>query len=134
MKRQTIRICAAVCCLLSLCACHRTENRIGKVAEMFLNGYYAGDYASAAALCTPRLAALVGRGSEHLDQIPEETAVKMKEALSGTSFQIVSVTIDEDAAFARVCYELMAPGLERPVPKTLRLQLEGRTALVDGIE
>jgi len=134
MKRQTIRIFAALCCLLPLCACHRTENRVGKVAESFLNVYYAGDYASAAALCTPRLAALVGRGGESSDRIPEETAAKMKEALSETSFQIVSVTVDEDAAFARVCYELTAPGLGRPVPKTLRLQLEGRTALVDGIE
>ena len=134
MKRQILRICAAVCCLLAFGACHRTENRVEKTAETFLNVYYGGDYASAAALCTPRLAALVERGGETLDQVPEETAEKMKEALSKTSFQIVSVTVDKDAASARVDYELTVPGLERPVPKSLRLEIEGRTARVDGIE
>ena len=134
MKRQILRIFAAVCCLLALGACHRTENRVEKMAESFLNVYYGGDYSSAAALCTPRFAALVERGGEALDQVPEETAVKMKEALSKTSFQIVSVIVDEDAASARVCYELTVPGLERPVPKVLRLEIEGRTARVDGIE
>jgi len=134
MKRQILQICTAVCCLLAFGACHRTENRVEKTAEAFLSVYYGGDFTSAAVLCTPRFAALVERGGEALDQVPEVTAEKMKEALSKTSFQIVSVIVDEDAASARVDYELTVPGLERPVPKALRLEIEGRTARVDGIE
>ena len=58
----------------------------------------------------------------------------MKEALSQTSFRIVSVEVDEDAASARVRYDLFVPDLEYPVQMALTLQLEGRTAQVDRIE
>ena len=42
--------------------------------------------------------------------------------------------VDKETGQALVHYELAVPMLEQPVPKQLRLQLEGRTAAVDGIE
>ena len=123
-----------VLCLLALAACQSPESRVRTVAETFLNAYYTADYAAAADCCTPAFAELVARGADETDAVPEETAQKIKEALSGTSFEIISVELDEDAASALVRYELGVPGLESPVPKSLKLQLEGRTALVDGIE
>lgn len=125
---------AAALCLLALCACQRTEKRVTSVAETFLNGYYTADYAAAAALCTPEFAAQLSRAADAQADLPAATAQKMKEALSGTSFTIVSVELDEESASARVRYDLSVPGLEKPVPKILKLQIEGRTALVDGIE
>ena len=58
----------------------------------------------------------------------------MNEAVSGTSFKIVSVEVDEEAGTAVVHYALTVPGIEGAVSKQLRLQLEGRAAAVDGIE
>ena len=131
MKKTLILL---ACCLLALCACQRAEDRVRTVSETFLHAYYTGDYAAAAAQCTPRLAAPVSKGAEDPAPVPEDLAEKMKEALSQTSFQIVSIELDEDAASALVRYELSVPDCEKPVPMTLKLQLEGRTALVDGIE
>ena len=130
MKRLFAILLAAV----ALAACHRTEKIVETTAEAFLHAYYTAEYEAAAALCTPQLARWVSMGASSLDQVPEETAQKMKEALSQTSFTIVSVEVDEAAACALVRYELSAPGHEKPVPKSLKLQLEGRTALVDGIQ
>jgi hypothetical protein len=42
--------------------------------------------------------------------------------------------VDKEAGRAVVHYELDVPMVERPVPKQLLLQLEGRAAAVDGIE
>jgi hypothetical protein len=129
MKRLIIALFA----LLALSACSSTESRVEAVAESFLNVYYAGDYAAAADYCTPDFAEhVVSAGSEA--ELPADLQLKIKEAVSQTSFDIVSVELDEDAASALVRYELHVPDLEKPVPKALRLQLEGRTALVDGIE
>ena len=129
MKRLIIILVA----LLALPACESTESRVEAVAETFLNGYYACDFAAAAACCTPTFAERVLYAGSDVE-LPADLQQKIKEAVSQTSFEIVSVELDEDAAFARVRYELHVPELEKPVPKTLRLQLEGRTALVDGIE
>ena len=131
MKKNLL---AAVLCLMAFCACHRTEKRVENVAETFLNVYYTADYDAAAAYCTPALAGQLAQAARAQADLPAETAQKMKEALSQTSFTIVSVELDEATASARVRYDLTVPGLEKPVPKTLRLQLEGRTAAVDGIE
>ena len=121
-------------CLLALTACDRTESRVTAVAETFLNAYYTADYARAAESCTPAFAAQVAKGALAQSAVPDEVAEKMKEAVRATSFNIVSVEVDKEAATASVHYELSVPGLERPVPKALHLQLEGRTALVDRIE
>lgn len=139
MKRILILTVLTVLAAFLLTACQRTEKRVETVAETFLNAYYTADYAAAAALCTPRLAEMLDKaaeagGDEGASALIQERAQKMKEALSQTSFQIVSVEVDEDAASARVHYNLSVPGLEQPVPMSLKLQLEGRTARVDGIE
>ena len=129
------RIITALFAVLVISACQSTEKRIENVSETFLHAYYTADYAAAAACCTPAFAEqLQAFGSDSQAELPEETQAKIKEALSGTSFVIVSVELDEGAASARVRYDLTVPGLEKPVPKVLKLQLEGRTALVDGIE
>ena len=130
MKRFFVLLLA----VLALGACQSTEKRVQNVAETFLNVYYTPDYAAAAAYCTPELGARLVQLGEELEGVPPQTAQKIKEALARTSFEIVSVELDEDAASALVRYELSAPDLERPVPKALTLQLEGRTALVDGIQ
>ena len=130
MKRFFVLLLA----VLALGACQSPEKRVQNVAETFLNVYYTPDYAAAAAYCTPELGARLMQLGEELDGVPPQTAQKIKEALARTSFEIVSVELDEDAASALVRYELSAPDLERPVPKALTLQLEGRTALVDGIQ
>lgn len=131
MKKTLILL---ACCLLAFGACQRPEKRVQAVAEAFLHAYYTADYAAAAAQCTPRLAALVSQGIEDPSVVPDDLAQKMKEALSETSFQIISVELDEDAASARVRYDLSVPDAGRPVPMTLVLQLEGGTARVDRIE
>ena len=123
----------AALCLLAAAACGRVEKRVQYVSETFLHADYTGDYDAAAAFCTPAFAERVRYVASDA-VLPEETLQKIKEALSRTSFQIVSVEVDDDAAFARVRYELSVPDLDKPVPKTLKLQLEGRTAAVDGIE
>ena len=116
-------------------ACSRTEDRVRAVSETFLHAYYTGDYATAAGCCTPALAErLLAFGPDVLVETPDEIRTKIKEALSRTSFEIVSVEVDEDAASAFVHYALSVPDVDKPVPMTLKLQLEGRTALVDGIE
>ena len=130
MKRFFVLLLA----VLALGACQSTEKRVQNVAETFLNVYYTPDYAAAAAYCTPELGARLVQLGEELEGVPPQTAQKITEALARTSFEIVSVELDEDAASALVRYELSAPDLERPVPKALTLQLEGRTALVDGIQ
>lgn len=124
----------AACCVLALTACQSQEKRIRQTAEQFLKAYYTADYTTAAAYCTPAFAGRVSKGAEAQARVPEEIAQKMKEAVSQTSFNIVSVEVDKEAARAVVHYELAVPMLERPVPKRLLLQLEGRAAAVDGIE
>ena len=121
-------------CLLAPTACDQTRERVETLSETFLNAYYTADYQRASEVCTPAFAAQVSKGAEMQDNIPAEVLQKMKEAVSRTSFNIVSVDVDKEAGKALVCYELQVPGLEKPVPKRLRLQLEGRTAQVDGIE
>jgi hypothetical protein len=129
MKRFLV-ILLAVC---ALSACENVEKRVETVAETFLNAYYTTDFAAAAACCTPAFAERVLYDGQDVE-LPADLQQKIKEAVSQTSFKIVSVELDEGAASARVRYELNVPELEKPVPKALRLQLEGRTALVDGIE
>lgn len=135
MKRYLL---IAALAALALTACQRPEKQAAAVAETFLHAYYTGDYAAAAAVCTPRLAEQVLRGADSADEgasaLVRERTQKMKEALSQTSFRIVSVEVDEDAASARVRYDLFVPDLEYPVQMALTLQLEGRTAQVDRIE
>ena len=121
-------------CLVALSACHPLEKRVGNTAEDFLKAYYSADYAKAASFCTPAFAGQVGKGAQVQDRLPEEIVQKMKEAVSQTSFKLVSVEVDKEAGKAVVHYELMAPTLEKPMPKRLLLQLEGRAAAVDGIE
>ena len=121
-------------CLLVLTSCHSAERRAGDVAEQFLKAYYSADYAKAATFATPSFAGHLSKGAAVQDRLPEEIAQKMKEAVSQTSFKIVSVKVDKEAGTAVVYYELSAPTLERPMPKQLLLKLEGRTATVDGIE
>ena len=121
-------------CLVALSACHPVDKRVANTAEDFLKAYYSADYAKAASLCTPAFAGQVGKGAEVQERIPAEIVEKMKEAVSQTSFKLVSVEVDKEAGKAVVHYELMAPMLEKPMPKRLLLQLEGHAAAVDGIE
>jgi hypothetical protein len=123
-----------VLCLLAMTACQSSEKRVRGTAEQFLKAYYSADYATAASYCTPAFAPRVSRGAEAQNRVPDEIAQKMKEAVSQTSFKIVSVTVDKEAGRAVVHYDLDVPMVERPVPKQLLLQLEGRAAAVDGIE
>lgn len=122
-----------VVCVLALTACDRTEKRVVSVAESFLSAYYSADYVQAASCCTPGFAGIVSR-SDALQLVPDEIAQKMKEAVSKTSFSIVSVEVDKETGTASVRYELRVPALEKPVAKWLSLQLEGRTAAVNGIK
>lgn len=133
MKRILI-LTVALCCLLGLTACQSPEKRTQATAEQFLTAFYAGEYGAAADFCTPACAARLSKVSAVQNAVPDEIAQKMKEAVSGTSFKIVSVEVDEEAGTAVVHYALTVPGIEGAVSKQLRLQLEGRTAAVDGIE
>ena len=129
------RIFTVLLAVLALSACQSTESRVESVAETFLNVYYTGDYGAAADFCTPAFAErLLAFGPDVQVETSDEVRAKIKEALSRTSFEIVSVEVDEDAASALVHYALSVPDVEKPVPMTLKLQLEGRTALVDGIQ
>jgi hypothetical protein len=130
MKRLVTVLLAA----LVLGACQSPETRVQNVAETFLNAYYTADYEAAAVCCIPELGERISRMAEEMEGVPAQTVQKIKEALARTSFEIVSVELDEDAASALVRYELSVPDIEKPVPKSLTLQLEGRTALVDGIQ
>lgn len=133
MKR-TATLVLLVCCLFGLNACQSPQKRVRSTAEQFLKAYYSGEYRDAAGFCTPAYAAKITRIADVQGAVPDAIAEKMKEAVSGTSFNIVSVEVDKEAARAVVHYELAVPMLEAPVPRQLLLQLEGRTAAVDGIE
>lgn len=133
MKRILI-LTVALCCLLGLTACQSPEKRAQVTAEQFLTAFYAGEYGAAADFCTPAYAARLSKVSAVQNAVPDEIAQKMKEAVSETSFKIVSVEVDEEAGTAVVHYALTVPGIEGAVSKQLRLQLEGRAAAVDGIE
>ncbi len=133
MKRILI-LTVALCCLLGLTACQSPEKRVQATAEQFLTAFYAGEYGAAADFCTPAYAARLSKVSAVQNAVPDEIAQKMKEAVSGTSFKIVSVEVDEEAGTAVVHYALTVPGIEGAVSKQLRLQLEGCAAAVDGIE
>ena len=124
----------ALCCLLGMTACQSPEKRAQVTAEQFLTAFYAGEYGAAADFCTPAYAARLSKVSAVQNAVPDEIAQKMKEAVSETSFKIVSVEVDEEAGTAVVHYALTVPGIEGAVSKQLRLQLEGRAAAVDGIE
>ena len=121
-------------CLLALASCHSAERRAGDVAEQVLKAYYSADYAKAATFATPAFSGHLSKGAALQDRLPDEIAQKMKEAVSQTSFKVVSVEVDKEAGKAVVHYELTAPTLDKPMPKRLLLQLEGRAAAVDGIE
>ena len=125
---------ATLLCLGMLTACQRPEKQVESVASTFLKDYYAADYAAAANSCTPRFAALVAQGADDQEALPADLAQKIKEAARQTSFKIISIELDVDAASARVNYDVYVPGLEKPVRQALRLQFEGGTALVGGIE
>ena len=133
MKRILI-LTVALCCLLGLTACQSPEKRAQVTAEQFLTAFYAGEYGAAADFCTPAYAARLSKVSAVQNAVPDEIAQKMKEAVSETSFKIVSVEVDEEAGTAVVHYALTVPGIEGAVSKQLRLPLEGRAAAVDGIE
>ena len=132
MTKKTAILLLCAVCVLALSSCNRTEKQVTSVAETFLEAYYSADYVRAAACCTPGFAELVTRDASA--DVPQEIAQKMKEAVSRTSFNIVSVEVDEEAGTAAVSYELSVPGLDKAVPRTLSLQLEGGTAAVNGIE
>ena len=132
--KKYLSFALCVVTLLAMAACQHPEKQVETAAESFLKAYYAADYTAAASLCTPRFAALVAQGAEDQESLPADLAKKIKEAVEQTSFNIVSIELDEDAASARVSYDVYVPGFEKPVRKALRLQLEGGTALVDGIE
>ncbi|MBR0223165.1 MAG: DUF4878 domain-containing protein [Bacteroidales bacterium] len=134
MKKIVLRALLLLSCLPGLSACTSSEKRAHDVARQFLDAYYTGEYGQAAALCTPAYAAKLSKIADVQGIVPEAIAQKMKEAVSGTSFKIVSVDVDEEATSAVVHYELTVPGIEGPVSKQLHLQLEGRTAAVNGIE
>ncbi len=134
MKKSLYASFCSLALLLLAIACVRPEVHVRDVAQTFLNVYYAGDYGAAADFCTPALAEQMLKAGPEALELPDETRQQIIEALSKTSFEIVSVEVDEDAGSALVLYSLSGPGLEKPVPKTLSLQLEGRTARVDGIQ
>ena len=131
---RILKVTCALALLFAFCACERPEARVRSVAETFLNVYYTGDYARAADFCTPQLARTLERAGETQGELPDELEQKMKEAVSKTSFNIVSVEVDEKAGSAVVHYDVSVPGIEKPVPKKLLLKLEGRTALVNHVE
>ena len=134
IMKKTILLAAAAFVILCMTACSSPEKRVRAAAEGFLKAYYAGDYDRAAGFCKPQLAEMVSRGTAAFDRIPGETAKKMKEAAMQTSFKIVSVNLDRETGKAVVGYELTVPDSARPIPKKLAFEIEGRTALVDGIE
>ena len=121
-------------CIMALTSCQSAESRVESAAETFLNGYYSADYQMVLGVCTADFRERLRSFMPGLADIPDTLEGKIKEALSRTSFKIVSTELDKDAGTALVSYELTVPHLEKPVPKRLRLKIEGRTALVDGIE
>ena len=134
MKRTLGIILSAAVALLLCTSCNRVEKSVGAASEGFMKAYISMDYEAAAGFCTAPLAAMLTEGAEGMDEIPPVIMEKMKEASRETSFRIVSVTVNEEKTGAVVEMLLKAPGLEKEVPKTLSLLLEGRTALVDAVE
>lgn len=132
--KKMFPLAAALILVLLAASCNSSEKRVNAAAESFLKAYYSADYEAAAGFCTPEFSRIVNMGAKAQQAVPEETAQKMKEAVAATSFRIVSSQVDKEAASALVRCEVIVPALEKPVPKLLKLKLEGRTALVDGIE
>lgn len=133
MKKKFLLV-SSILVLLTMVSCSSPEKRVCTAAEDFLKAYYSGDCGKAAKLCTPRLAELVSKGAVDSGRVPGETVQKMKEASLQTSFKIISVDLDRETGKAVVHYELTIPGSSLPIPKDLALEIEGRTAAVDGIE
>ena len=135
MKRfiKILMVCLAAAVVSVSCGPSREERALA-AADEFLTAYYSMDFASAAALCTPSCAALIEQSVSDMASLPEYVLGKMKEASSETSYEIVSVDAESVDGLAVIYYRVSAPGLFKPLEKTLRLKIEGRTALVDAVE
>lgn len=99
-----------------------------------MKAFCAMDYEAAGSFCTGNMASLLTESTREMEEIPQPIMEKMKEASAETSFRIVSVTVNEEGTEAAVELLIKAPGLEKEVPKSIRLIFEGRTALVDAVQ
>lgn len=133
MKR-ILNIALAAVVMLGCVSCNRAPKRAAAAAEGFMKAYISMDYETAASFCTEPMSALLLESTLGMEDVPQAIMDKIKEASSETSFRIVSTVVDEEKTCAAVEVLLKAPGLEKEVPKTLRLVLEGSTALVDAVE
>ena len=135
MKRfiKILMVCLAAAVVSVSCGPSREERALA-AADEFLTAYYSMDFASAAALCTPSCADLIGQSVCDMASLPEYVLGKMKEASDETSYEIVAVDAESVEGMVEVLYRVSAPGLNHPLEKTLRLKVEGRTALVDAVE
>lgn len=134
MKKVAILTLAAIAVLLCGSCTTSAPKRASVAAEGFLKASFAMDYEEAASFCTPSYADLVRESAQRMENVSQALMQKMKEASSETSFRIVSVKVNDGQTEATVEVLVKAPGLEREVPKTVRLLFEGGAALVDAVE
>lgn len=134
MKKTILYAFAAAAALFCCLSCNLAEQRATEAAQNFLQAFNAMDYETAVLYCTPQFAEILEESTGDADDVPPAIMDRIKEASAETSFRIVSIVVNEEKTAATVECLLKVPGLEKEVPKTLGLLLEGSTALVDSIE
>ena len=135
MMKRILYIALAAAVLLGTSSCQMLAvKRATNAVNGYMAAYDAMDYETAASFCTEPMAALLLESAEGMDEIPQVIMEKMKEASNETSFRIASMCVNNERTEAVAEVLVKAPGLEKEVPKTLRLVFEGRTALVYAVE
>ena len=83
------KIFAVLCTAFLICAC--TDDKAQKAAEGFLASYLMMDYDNAVTYCDDAVAKAVTRSSESWQALDTTLLKSIKEAASGTRFEITSV-------------------------------------------
>lgn len=121
MKRILI---AAFLAFFALYGCAPRADKAASVANGFLTSFFNMDYESAAAFCTPDIAAVLCDTIAAGDYPSEEIRAKVVEASRKTTFKIVSSQIEEESGAAVVDYEIHPYGAvgNGSIPRTMRLE------------
>jgi len=126
------KIFAVLCTAFLICAC--TDDKAQKAAEGFLASYLMMDYDNAVTYCDDAVAKAVTRSSESWQALDTTLLKSIKEAASGTRFEITSVDDESVKDKAFVSYLLYPMGSERGQEMKMTLTRTGGKWLVSGLE
>lgn len=119
---------------LCLTSCASDETKIETISTGFLTDYINVNYLDAISYCTDDLAEDLLELFSEFDGEGEQVKQRIYDASRNSTFNIASISIDENAKTAEVTYELFPPGMDAPFVKHIRLSKNDRIWKITSIE